>query len=254
MAGIRKPFQGITNIVRFNWHFYLLAAVAVLLVLIFHHSLNDPYRFYTNILCILIIGTTLISLLVSFFVYDLSGLYTFNWLDKIKMNLTGKIININAGFDETSVLLHSKYPGSELQVFDFYDSEKHTEVSIKRARNAYPPYKNTKLISTSLLPLQDSSADNIFVILAAHEIRSDEERVEFFKEIHRVVKHPGKVIVTEHLRDFSNFLAYNIGFFHFLSKSSWLRTFKNANLRISEQVKITPFITTFILETNGASS
>ena len=35
MENLRKPFQGILNIVRFNWHFYVLAAffIGVLLVL-----------------------------------------------------------------------------------------------------------------------------------------------------------------------------------------------------------------------------
>jgi ubiquinone/menaquinone biosynthesis C-methylase UbiE len=251
MEKMRKSFQGVTNIIRFNWHFYVLSAAFIFIVLLTGNFLNSHLHLYTNILCILIITSTLVSLLTSFYVYDLSELYTFKWLDKIKISQDATIVNINAGFDETSILLSKKYPSCSLQVLDFYDPEKHTEISIKRARKAYPPYKNTVKINTSAIPLEDGSADNIFVILSAHEIRNGAERIIFFKELNRILNPLGKIIVTEHLRNVPNFFAYNIGFFHFLSASSWHKTFNNANFKISYKIKITPFITTFILEKNG---
>jgi len=76
----------------------------------------------------------------------------------------------------------------------------------------------------------------------------------FFKEIKRILRPDGKIFVTEHLRDLPNFLAYSIGFFHFHSKKSWLRTFTDAELHVQKQIKQTPFITTFILQKYGASS
>ena len=136
------------------------------------------------------------------------------------------MVNIHAGFDETSILLSTKFPDAELIVFDFYDPEKHTEVSIKRARKAYPSYPNTKKIITSTIPLGDSCADKIFVTLAAHEIRDDNERIIFFKELYRILKTGGQIFVTEHHRDLYNFIAYTIGFFHFHSYSTWTNTFR----------------------------
>ncbi|MEO7045031.1 MAG: methyltransferase, partial [Ferruginibacter sp.] len=98
------------------------------------------------------------------------------------------------------------------------------------------------------------SIDKIFTILSAHEIRDDKERVSFFEELHRVLNSTGQIIVTEHLRDTANFLAYNIGFFHFHSKATWLKTFQLSGFQIVNEIKITPFITTFILEKNGTTS
>ncbi len=46
------------------------------------------------------------------------------------------------------------------------------------------------------------------------EMRKKE--LSFFNELNRVLKPNGQIVVTEHLRDLNNFLAYNIGFFHFL--------------------------------------
>ncbi len=252
MEQIRKPFQGVWNIVRFNWHFYILSAAFLIGLFILNNYISKIYHLYIFAFFILILGTTLISLLVSFYVYDISNLYKLNWLDRANSNLN--VVNIHAGFDETSVLLSTKFPSAELSVFDFYDSEKHTEVSIKRARKAYLPFPNTKKIITSTIPLADNFADKIFVMLAAHEIRDENERVFFFKELNRVLKNEGQVFVTEHLRDGANFLAYNIGFFHFLPKISWYKTFQVSNLTIKTEKKITPFITIFTLEKYGVTA
>ncbi|MBK7882451.1 MAG: methyltransferase domain-containing protein [Chitinophagaceae bacterium] len=251
MERIRKPFQGIWNIIRFNWHFYILSGLLIFLACCFNTFLQTPYYYFINVFCLLVILTTIISLLVSFYVYDLSGLYKLNWLEELMIESNKKIVNINAGFDETSILLKAKFPNAELVALDFYDPKKHTEISIKRARKAYPPFPGTKQVNTSRLSLKDNYADAIFVILSAHEIRNEQERNIFFCELKRILQPDGKIIVTEHLRDIPNFLAYNIGFFHFMPKVSWYKTFTNAGLHISKEIKITPFITTFILEKYG---
>ena len=254
MGKIRKPFQGLWNVIRFNWHFYLLSFVLVLFFFIIKESLDERYRISGNIVCFLIIAATGVSLLVTFYVYDLSGLYKLKWLDELKADTNSKILNINAGFDETSILLQEKFPDAELIVFDFYDPIKHTEVSIKRARKAYPAFPRTIQITTLNLPLPDKSLDKIFIILSAHEIRDEEERNGFFRELKRILKQTGQIVVIEHLRDVQNFLAYNVGFFHFIPKASWRRAFKVAELTIFKEIKINPFITIFILEKNGIAS
>ncbi|MES2284876.1 MAG: methyltransferase domain-containing protein [Bacteroidota bacterium] len=248
---MRKPFQGVLNIIRFNWHFYFLAISLLFFLVAIANKINEPYRSYLIIIFIVVSATIFISLAVSFYVYDLSGLYNLKWIGQ--QNTKEVIVNINAGFDETSILLKEKFKNAELIALDFYDPLKHTEISIKRAREAYPPFHNTKQVETTNLKLADNSADKIFVILSAHEIRNENERATFFKELKRILKPGGRIFITEHLRDSANFLAYNIGFFHFYSKSTWLKTFEAAELKIQNELKLTPFISTFILEKNGNS-
>lgn len=248
------PFQGVWNIVRFNWHFYVLSFVVLLFLLFLSNYTNSTFRNWILVFSLLIFLPTFISLFVSYYVYDLSGLYNLNWVDDSINIERSEIININAGFDETSILLKDKFPNSELLVLDFYDPKKHTEVSIKRARKAYASFRNTKSVTASNLPKANSSADKIFVIFAAHEIRNEQERIEFFKELKRVIKPTGKIFITEHLRDFPNFLAYNIGFLHFYSKQSWLKIFQLAELKLNNEQKITPFISTFTLTKYGVTS
>jgi len=249
MEKLRKPFQGVLNIIRFNWHFYVIA-FGLLLLLIFMVSFFDrSLQPFIYIICLLVSISIIVSLLTSFYVYDLSGLYKFGWLDNQKDERL--IVNINAGFDETSHLLKKHFENAELIALDFYNPGKHTEVSIKRARKAYPPFPGTIQAETTNLPLPGNAADKVFVILSAHEIRDEIERTAFFKELTRIVKPSGQIYITEHLRDVPNFLAYNIGFFHFYAKGSWLKTFKKANLIIKQEIKLTPFISTFILTKNG---
>ncbi len=252
MAAIRKPFQGIWNVVRFNWHFYLLAVGFVLGILFLNSFLAKSYHIVGYIVVGFVIVIIVISLVVSFYVYDLSNLYKLTWLNHFDTQKRLKIANINAGFDETSMLLIDKFPHSNLAVFDFYNPSKHTEISIKRARKAYRPFPHTQQIETSTIHIRDF--DMVFLILAAHEIRSVEERNVFFAELRNALNNDGQIIMVEHLRDLPNFLAYNMGFFHFVSKASWYETFKNSGLVILTEEKITPFITVFTLAQHGVTS
>jgi hypothetical protein len=64
----------------------------------------------------------------------------------------------------------------------------------------------------------------------------------------------GTVVVTEHLRDPANFLAYTIGFLHFHSRRVWLATFRDTGLRVEHEVKTTPFITAFFLRKHAPAA
>lgn len=254
MERIRGPFQGVRNIIRFNWPFYGLATLLILLVLGLKVVVADSsYIRYLNWLAVGITVPVLLSLLISYYIYDISDLYRLSWLDLLVGDGPRELVTINAGFDETSALLHRKFPTAHLHVFDFYDPELHTEASIKRARNAYPPYPGTRAIDTATIPLGDAVADYIFLMLAAHEIRQEAERVRFFAELNRVLKPSGTIIVVEHLRDGMNFLAYTVGFLHFLPLSAWTRTFAKAALIVSLRSTVTPFITTFVLRKNDST-
>ncbi|WP_205945710.1 class I SAM-dependent methyltransferase [Pedobacter frigiditerrae] len=194
----------------------------------------------------IILGTTL-SLIASYYIYDVSNLYSLKWLDDVEIKQENHLLNINAGFDETSYLLKRKYVSSNLTVMDFYNPAKHTEVSIERARKAYPPYPGTLAIETSNIGVPTKSIDCAFVILAAHEIRDKQEQIIFFKQIKKSLKDDGKVIVVEHNRDIYNFLVYNLGCFHFFNPRRWKDVFKKSGLQLTQTKKITPFINVYYL-------
>ncbi len=254
MAPLRKPLQGVWNIVRFNWHFYALSAGGILLLMVLRIYLPGALLIAANLLIVCILATLVISLGVSCYIYDYSGLYNLSWMDGIPQKENEQLLNIHAGFDETSALLQDKFPTAELSVFDFYDPLKHTEVSIKRARRTYPAFPGTQPVQTVHLPLADQTIDKVFALLAAHEVRDEQERQVFFREINRVLHPMGYLVVTEHLRDTANFFVYNIGAFHFHSRNTWLRTFTAGGFSLEQEIKITPFISTFILRKHGTTA
>lgn len=254
MAVGRSPFQGVSNVLRFNWHFYVVAAVGIIMLLLISLYLGKDWIWVPLAASSLILLTTLVSLLVTYYIYDLSKLYEFTWLDDTATNSKIKILNINAGFDETSQIIATKFKDSELHICDFYNPKYHTEIAIKRARKAYPPHTKTVKVETDSLPYPDRAFDAVCVIFAAHEIRNLKEQNQFFGELARVTNQDGRIFVTEHLRDTYNFLAYTIGFFHFYSKKTWTSIFNAAKLNLIEEKKTTAFVSTFILKSNGTTS
>ena len=250
----RVRFAGVGNIIRFNWHFYAVAVTVITVLLVGSNFLSDNVARVVQIVAALVLISMLISLSVSAYVYDLSDLYSFPWLTKNGIIPGKQLVNIHAGFDETSHLLARVYPAATLTVFDFYNPQKHTEISIERARKAYPPFPGTVKISTDQIPLTEKSADTILLTLAAHEIRNHDERTVFLKKLGKVLQVDGQIVVTEHLRDFNNFLAFNLGFIHFHSRKTWMRNFKEAGLTVISESKHTPFLSVFILQPDGTAS
>jgi ubiquinone/menaquinone biosynthesis C-methylase UbiE len=242
----RRRFQGVLNILSFNRHFYVFGLIMLAIIILSHLLFNWPSLLFWIIISAFLYGLTM-PLIVSAYVYDFSGYYTLNWLKNFNYRDSEdkQILNINAGFDETSFLIKKVFPKSDLRVFDFYNAEKHTEPAIVRARKVSLVYPNTEQIVSSHIPLKDSSVDLIFLLSAAHEIRSQAEKIQFLKECHRVCKSTGNVIMIEHLRDFPNFLAFTVGFTHFFSKNVWGKAFKESGFSTFTEQKFTPFMSIF---------
>lgn len=254
MATVRRPFQGVGNILRFNWPFYALALAGAALLTAAGFAVGGRLSLLAFAALAALAVTTAVSLLVSAYVYDLSGLYELKWLDRIGVEAGERMVNIHAGFDETSALLRRRYPDARWTVLDVYDPEKHTEPSIRRARRAHPPSPGDLSADTVELPLPSASQAAIFLILAAHEIRDPRERHAFFAELRRILAPGGRIVLVEHLRDLRNFLAYSLGAFHFIGRGAWSTAFERAGLRLAETSRINPFITCFVLEKDASCS
>ncbi len=242
----RRKFQGVLNILSFNRHFYVYGLIFLALTIISYIIFQWSTTLFWLINIAFVYGL-LMPLIVSAYVYDFSGYYDFRWLKKLNLEDSNaqQLININAGFDETSYIIKNNFPKSDLKVFDFYNAETHTEQAIIRARKVSLVYPNTQQINSSHIPLKDNSVDVVFLLSAAHEIRSQEEKIEFLKECNRLCKPKGKVVMVEHLRDFPNFLAFSIGFTHFFSKKTWQKAFNNAGFSTFKETKFTPFMSIF---------
>lgn len=242
----RRKLQGVLNILSFNRHFYVFgfAVLTALFVSRLFINWSDPVFW---LVIIAFVYGLLMPLIVSAFVYDFSGFYRFGWLKNLIKDDAGAklIVNINAGFDETSFILKSKFPHSDIKVFDFYNAKQHTEPAIKRARKVSLVFPHTQQIASNSIPVEDNTVDIIFLLSAVHEIRSHVEKIQFLKECNRLCKPGGKVIMVEHLRDFPNFLAFTVGFTHFFPRSTWKNAFETAGFSSFQEIKFTPFMSIF---------
>jgi hypothetical protein len=103
---MRSRFQGTINILRFNWHYYLISPAVIFGLIMTHIYLGN----INYVIAFLVLAASIVSVLASYFIYDWSDLYQFNWINPATEKLD--ILNIHAGFDETSEIIVSKFAQS----------------------------------------------------------------------------------------------------------------------------------------------
>ena len=238
-------FKGVSQIVLFNWPFYAFALVAGLLTWLIKPTLPPTFEVWTELAVLIGAVSVLLTLLASWFVYDLRNLYRFDYLSTRSPE---RIANIHAGFDETTLALRAKFPNAVIDIFDFYDPEKHTEASIRRARARHPAVTGTVAVDSSHIPVGEHTYDAVFLIFAAHEIRDDVERIAFFKELRLVTKPGANLYVVEHLRDWKNALVYSIGCLHFHTETTWRKTFDASGWELVERNPANAFVVSYKLQ------
>lgn len=241
----RGKWDGMLAIARFNWPFYA-AAFAVLLMAVLAFERIPLISSGAIAGCVyFLIG----SLGVSHWVYDVSDLYRWTWLDRaLRGARLQKMVVCHSGFDEASAMLKQRLPEADWRVIDHYDPATMTEASIRRARGLFPPTEGTVPARFDAWPLADSSVDVVFGMLAIHELRSNGERVAWFTEARRCLGDGGRVVVVEHLRDVANFVAFGPGFMHFHSAGAWQKSWESGGLMRVDDFRITPFVRVFLLE------
>jgi SAM-dependent methyltransferase len=243
---VRTPYQGLLQIFKYNRPFYIRTfsgAIAMIMVSVWlPHTLRALLLLATGAAVFWICS----SLLISHYVYDRSGFYSLRWLRGCLSRPPARWINLHSGIDETSLVIASLFPGSEGQITDIYDPREMTEPSIARARRlAAAPLGVT---DSRALPAADQQFDAAFLIFAAHELRHHEARVRLFREIARVLRTGGELILVEHSRDWANFLAFGPGFLHFFPERTWQRVANAAGLPIRLHRTLTPFVHVFVLQ------
>jgi SAM-dependent methyltransferase len=245
----RGTFDGVAQILVYNWPFYA-AAVAFDLVIVLALIVFAPSGVYRIAIYLVALPPTfwaVSSILVSYYVYDHSSLYRWEWLRPVLIDRSGAWLNIHAGLDQTTAPLLRIFPDAKITSLDIYRPSEMTEPSIARARRRAQA-KAQPDADSSVLRFGYETFDTVLLIFAAHELRSREAKVELFREIHQVLKANGRMVLAEHLRDSQNFLAYGPGFLHFFSRSEWLSVADSAGMVLIATRSLTPFVQCFVLE------
>ena len=243
----REAFQGVRQIVMFNWPLYALAMAALASTSFVIQRVPDGWA-GRNVLCA---GAGLASfwiaasLAVSWFVYDRSPLMTGRWIPGALGIRPRTWLNLHAGLDEWTPALRALLPESHGRTLDIFDQGAMSESSISRARR---DAQRSEHADFRHLPAASGAVDAVFLVFCAHELRAHAARCELFGEVSRVLACGGRVIVVEQLRDWRSFLAFGPGFLHFHSDGAWRRCFAHARLPIVVESSVTPFVRVFVLE------
>lgn len=244
---MRGPYQGVAQIVHFNWRMYLATAAGLLTAAAAWPLLPAAGRAALMLCVVPAVFWMVASLAVSHYVYDCSSLYDLRWLQRALSHAPRRWISIHAGWDETSELLHATFPGAIGEAVDLFDPRVMTEASIRQARRARRPAVPATPARYDALPFESATVDTVFAIFAAHELRRHAQRAAFFGEMTRVLTAGGEAVVIEHARDAWNFLAFGPGFLHFFPRRVWREAARQAGLTVCCEFAMTRFVHVFIL-------
>jgi SAM-dependent methyltransferase len=228
-------FKGAGQVLRYNWPAYAGAAGVLALALIAPRKLRRP------LMAVGLGGAwfAAASLVITNLVYDRSEFATWEWPHGVLEGRPVRVAALHAGLDNVSANLRRLWPGVEIQVIDFYDADTMTEPAIARARAG-------RRHGDALAELR-SDLDAAFVVLAAHELRTREDRAAFFRRVGGALGPHGRLVLLEHLRDPQNALVYGPGVLHFLPRAAYLAAFDDAGLELLQERSMTPFLRLFVL-------
>jgi SAM-dependent methyltransferase len=245
---MRTRWQGVSNIVRFNAPVYVLAMGVVVVATVVALMAPSPVALMAAIVGIITMLLTAGSLWASYVSYDSSGLYEWQWLRPWLPTSTTVMAHVHTGLDESTTTLRERFPGTTVHVFDASDTRAQTEPSIARARAIVPLHPDTIAVGMAALPLPAGSVDVVLLPMAAHEVRDDDTRAQWFNSLASSLRPGGRMLVIEHLRDARNAMAFHIGVLHFLSRATWLNTFRRAGLVVVGEQRIATFLWVFALQ------
>ena len=239
-----SKYSGVLKVLRFNWPWYAGAVLVTIAVgaALWFGLLADPWVACAGFGLALADTWLLLSLVVSHVVYDRSAVARGGWLNG---EVATTVAIFHLGQDEASAHAARLLPTAHRQTFDVFDSSCSGSPSLRRARAEAETFST--VAAHDQLPLADSSIELSLVIFAAHELRHAATRMAFFCELARIISPTGRVLVVEHLRDSWNLLAYGPGAFHFLARRTWLQTFSQAGLRVTQETALTPWVRRFEL-------
>lgn len=233
----------------FNKQKILLGLLVASLTLVLGFRTESVLKYVLIVFGALILINILLSIYASYVLYDQSVLYKAKGLVKrFSIKETEKILMFHASFDPVSVEIERELKEVDLDVYNIYGNRHQVEGAIEVSDRIFPPNPRSIDVKADHIPCNDETVDVILALTALHEIFHHDDRVKFFKEMKRVLKEDGRIIICEQMRDLTNFIHFNIGAFHFLSMSSWEKAISESGLAIKNIEALTRFATIIHLE------
>ncbi len=241
---------GVAEIVRYNKMQYVVAAVVIFALGGFTwYGARSEFPtwiiFFAAVGLFLATWWTFASLLASWWIYDLSDLRRWDWLQRLVPPQGKTWLYVHTGLDECGYQFRKQDERGQGVIIDTYSPAVMTEPSIKIARAGTALIRRPDAACRwDAWPVRQNCFNICYFILAAHELRDRAERLGLFNEAARSLAQGGKLVLVEHARDFLNFLAFGPGFTHFWPTAEWDSLAGEAGLTCTHKGRKAGFIIT----------
>ena len=173
-------FSGVWQMFLYNRHFYAAALVLDLIAAVFLVRFSSPaaVRFVVVLGAAISTFWALSSLLVSYYVYDRSRLYQWNWLGEVLKRNPASWVDTSRRPRSEQRSADSTVPAAKRRILDVYVSSEMSEPSIARrvATLKQPPHPKRN----ASFALKKRRVQHIFLFLfVAHELRRQKAKLRF---------------------------------------------------------------------------
>lgn len=210
-------YQGTWRYVAANWPAYLLTYGAIVLALIFIgiSARRGWLSFIPLALALFLILSyfLLASLWSAHQQFDPGGVRPHDVLfDMAQLSATDTFVYIGLGLRAGAVALSRRLTTGEIIVIDVYNPQWTTSHALSRGRaQAKLPPPDPRLSwrvgSIELLPLPDESMPAVILCQVASEFWQHGDRLMLLKEIHRILRPNGRLLLAERVRSQTNWLV-----------------------------------------------
>ena len=176
--------------------------------------------------------------------YDTDGLQSDDLLFAMSQaQPTDNLANIDLGLRQQAIMLSRHLTTGRITVIDVYNPQLATSAGLARARLQAPSTKQDPRLTwsdghISLLPLPDASVTAVFMSQVLSEFGQHGDRQTLLREIRRILKPSGRLLVTEQTASWLNWLLVGTSSAKLQPAEYWRELLLEAGFDIHRQENI----------------
>lgn len=254
MMEITKRYRGVWRYIKARWPTYLfgfgggfLAGIVLLWVSILQEWFS--FTFLTTAILVILVYFFISSLWSAHQLYDTTRIS--DMLVKLGgLTSTENVVHIELGERWPVRELSRQFTTGHVDVIDVYNPIITPDKTLARLRqNASRPPSDPRISwrdgRIDLLPLPDDSATLVTEIEGLSKFWQKGDQAQLLREISRILKPEGHIIMAERTRTLSNLLTLGIAGFRLPTADYWVEILLNNGFEMVKQSSIQDLITFF---------